>query len=212
MVVAVSAAAEAAFGGQVRNAAVLQAMRRVAREEFLDSSMRAHAKSDSPLPIGFSQTTSSPFVIARMLEMLFAGRKPAAGAPPFKVLEVGSGCGYQTALLAELGCEVHGVERIAALAKTAAAHLRRLRYANADVRHADGLLGWQEAAPYDGIVLCAEHDSLPPALLAQLCETGRLVMPLRQGGQIFLVSANAAGKIVSRRERVEFVPMLRGTE
>ena len=195
----------APFIGRIRNRAVLEAMRRVGRESFLDASMLPKAGEDMALPIGFSQTTSSPFVIARMLEMMLNG------APSLPcVLEIGSGCGYQTAVLAELGGKVFGVERIGALARLASARLRKLKYNNIRIKHADGWNGWKENAPYDGIVVCAETSRIPMALLAQLQPGRRLVLPLRKNESVRLVAVNANGEIVARREDVAFVPMLAG--
>lgn len=195
------------LAGRIRDAGVLNAMRRVSRAAFLESSMLARADSEAPLPIGYAQTTSSPFVIARMLEMLLDG-----GAPPPKVLEVGSGSGYQTALLGELGCEVVGVERIRPLADSARIRLRRLGYRNIRIVYGDGHHGWEAGAPYDGMVVCAEASFVPSGLLEQLSAEGRLVLPLRRRDSVRLVAVNKDGTVVARREFVEFVPMKQGVE
>lgn len=191
--------------GRIRNKAVLAGIRRLPREKFLDRSMLPFAGDDSALPIGFEQTTSAPFVIARMLEMMFADSKPAG-----KILEVGCGCGYQTALLAEMGCEVIGIERVRQLADTAARRLRDLGYETVSVIHGDGFLGDSENAPFDGIVVCAECDSVPPRLLAQLASSARLVLPLRDGDEVRLTAINAKGSVVAVREHVRFVNMQKG--
>ena len=182
---------------------ILEAFRRVERSCFIDGSLRPHANSDCALPIGHAQTTSQPYIIARMLEMLLQGGRPNA------VLEVGAGCGYQTALLSLLCGRVVAVERIGALARAAGERLRQLGY-SARVVHGDGFLGYAAAAPYDGIVVCAAHAAVPQKLVEQLTPDGVLVMPLITGGSCRLVSINAAGERMSRREHVEFVPMLEG--
>lgn len=195
------------LAGRVRRPEVLQAIRRVAREDFLADTTPALADEDKALPIGYAQTTSSPLVIARMLEMLLKGV-----SPPLKVLEVGAGCGYQTALLAEMGCEVIGLERIRPLADAARRRLRRLGYNAARLLHRDGFMGYAEKAPYDGIVVCAECADIPAALPSQLTAGGRLILPLKENGNVRLMAVGADGGILSRQEHVSFVPMLGGVE
>ncbi|MCH9704676.1 MAG: protein-L-isoaspartate O-methyltransferase [Proteobacteria bacterium] len=192
--------------GQIRNKHVLTAVRAVAREQFVDASLLPFAGDDSALPIGHEQTTSAPLVIARMLEMMLGQEKP-----PLHVLEIGSGCGYQTALLAEMGCQVVSIERIAALASAAHRRLEKIGYNTVEIIHGDGFLGNPEQAPFDGILVCAECTAVPPLLLAQLTQQARLVLPLRTGNNVHLTAVNASGRIVAVREQVRFVNMLKGT-
>ncbi len=199
-----NAAAPFSWGGKIRNRALLAAFGRVERARFLDMSLRPHAAADCALPIGHAQTTSQPFVIARMLEMML-NRKTLQTA-----LEIGAGCGYQTAILAQLCGKVVAVERIGALARQTAARLRGMGYNNVHVVHGDGFFGYPKAAPYDGIVMCAEHAAVPRALAAQLSPEGRMVMPLGDNGGAKIAAINAEGKIVARRDAVRFVPMLEG--
>ena len=213
----------------VRDPEILAALRRVPRRDFLDPEMTLRADDDNALPIGFGQTTSQPSVIAKMLEMMspptppegqFPKPKPSgpdgSGGPGGwekkfgRVLEVGAGCGYQTALLSELAREVCAVERVPELARSARARLRKMRYNNAVVIQGDGSTGWAERAPYDGAIVCAEGPRAPAPLLAQLAPAGRLVMPLLEGPVARLVAMNPAGEIVERGPRVAFVPLLEG--
>ena len=187
----------------VRHAGILESFQRVAREAFLTESLMPAAGDNTALPIGYAQTTSCPLVMARMMEMVFAGI-PA----PAKILEVGVGCGYQTALLAEMGCEVVGLERIGALAD--AARRRLAAYGKVCVRHVDGLTGAQPEAPFAGILVCAECEEIPIALVGQLQEEGRLVLPLRRRGSVRLTAVGSDGKILSRRDPVAFVPIREG--
>lgn len=187
--------------GRIRDRDVLAAINKVARARFLDPSLRSRAAEDCPLPIGFAQTTSQPFVIARMLEMLLGG-----GGRLAKVLEIGAGCGYQSAILGELCEDVVCIERVRALAEVAKKNLRQRD--NVSVLHGDGFEGCPDLAPFDGIVICAETNIIPPLLVAQLAEKGRLVMPLDGGKGAELVAVNNKGTVINRRERVQFVPML----
>ena len=191
--------------GRIRDRKVLAAMRGVLREHFLDDSMAAYAADEVALPIGYEQTTSNPFIIARMLEMAVV-----AAPPPAKVLEVGVGSGYQTALLAELGYNVVGVERIRGLQEAARKRLRRLGYDDIRLFHGDGWNGWSAAAPYDAMIVCAESPCVPVQLLSQLTANGLLVLPLMQKTGVRITAVNASGDIVSRREAVAFVPMKEG--
>lgn len=191
---------------RIRDPLVKEVMARTDRALFIDASLRPFATDDSPLPIGHAQTTSQPFVIARMLEMLLKNNRA-----PGSVLEVGGGCGYQTALLSQLCRRVVSIERISALARPAAARLKELGYNNVHVVYGDGFKGHPAAAPFDGIIVCAEHNALPSALLRQLSPSGALVMPLSDsGGDCRLVSADNAGTITARRDLVRFVPLLEG--
>ncbi len=162
----------------VRDPRVLEAMRSVPRHLFVPDEYREWAYSDGPLPIGVGQTISQPYIVALMTELL---EIPPKGA---RVLEIGTGSGYQTAVLAHLADEVFTIERHAALAAQANARLHRLGLDNVHVRVGDGTLGWPEHAPYDGILVTAAAPEMPPALLEQVRIGGRIVIPIgRRGGQ-----------------------------
>ena len=191
---------------KIRDRRLHSAFRRAERARFLDASLRPRADDDCALPIGHAQTTSQPLVIAQMLEMMLA----AADKTPDTVLEIGAGCGYQTAILAALCRRVFAVERIGALAKQASARLRAMGYNNAHVIHGDGMDGHAAGAPFDGVVVCAEHSAVPETLVAQLAPTGRLVMPLSSADGCRLVAFDAEGKVAARRGAVSFVPLLEG--
>jgi protein-L-isoaspartate(D-aspartate) O-methyltransferase len=191
----------------VRDSITLAAMRAVPRHEFVPPHLRPLAYADRPLPIGLDQTISQPTIVAYMT----AAIRPRPG---MKVLEVGTGSGYQAAVLAQAGCRVYTIEILGALADSARARLRRLGYRGIEVRHGDGYRGWPEAAPFDAIVVTAAPEQMPPALVAQLAPGGRLVAPV--GGQIegqdlILIEKNARGD-TTRTELwpVRFVPMRRG--
>jgi protein-L-isoaspartate(D-aspartate) O-methyltransferase len=158
-------------GRGVRDPRVLEAMRTVPREAFVPERLAKFAYDDSPLPIGEEQTISQPYVVALMAEALEI-------RPEDKVLEIGAGSGYSAAILSRVAVEVYAVERHESLAREAEARLARLGYANVHVLHGDGTLGWSEHAPYDAIVVAAGGPEVPPALLDQLVEGGRLVIPI----------------------------------
>jgi protein-L-isoaspartate(D-aspartate) O-methyltransferase len=191
----------------VRDSATLAAMRSVPRHEFVPPEVRRLAYADSPVPIGHGQTISQPYVVALMTELV----RPRPGA---RVLEVGTGSGYQAAVLAAAGCRVWTIEIFGALALEARERLRRLGYDLVTVRHGDGYAGWPEAAPFDAIVVTAGADSIPPALLAQIGPGGRLVMPVGNpylDQRLVLVEKDERGGITTRDvEPVRFVPLLRG--
>lgn len=155
----------------IREERVLQAMRKVPRHLFVDETLRFRAYDDSPLPIGEGQTMSQPYMVALMTEALaLQGQE--------RILEVGTGSGYQTAILAELVPQVWSIERLAGLADRAARVLKGLGYSNITLRVGDGSLGWPEEAPFDAILVTAGSPDVPPALLAQLADKGRLVIPV----------------------------------
>ncbi len=184
--------------------AVLAAMAAVARHEFVPEPVRAFAYADRPLPIGFGQTISQPYIVALMVEL--AG---VSGRPDAKVLEVGTGCGYQAAVLAELGAEVWTVEIVEPLARRAAATLARLGYDRVHVRAGDGYGGWPEHAPFDAILVAAAPPRVPEPLLDQLRPGGRLVLPVGVEQQMLrVVAKNADGSTQARDVApVRFVPM-----
>jgi protein-L-isoaspartate(D-aspartate) O-methyltransferase len=182
---------------------VLDAMRAVARHRFVDASLAAQAYSDQPLPIGNGQTISQPYIVAYMTELL----KLPPGA---RVLEVGTGCGYQTAVLAEIAREVWSIEIVQALANRATQTLAALGYRNAHVRHGDGYGGWPEHAPFDGILVAAAPDHVPPALVAQLKVGGRLVIPVgRLDQEMRVITRTVDGSREERLIPVRFVPLTR---
>ncbi len=191
----------------IRDERVLAAMERVPREEFVPAPLASQAHEDTPLPSGGGQTISQPYMVAYMTEAL-------ALRGDERVLDVGTGSGYQAAILAELAGEVFTVERDAALAADAAAVLSRLGYTHVACRHGDGRLGLPEAAPFHGIVVAAAARSAPPALLAQLAPGGRLVLPLEgERGEQVLVLVERRADGLARRELslVRFVPLVPGT-
>ncbi|WP_287154881.1 protein-L-isoaspartate(D-aspartate) O-methyltransferase [Candidatus Solincola tengchongensis] len=155
----------------IRNPRVLEAMRRVPRHLFVPEDLRHRAYEDTPLPIGEGQTISQPYMVAWMTELLDAGEGD-------RVLEIGTGSGYQAAVLCELVKEVYTIEKNLLLAREAEERLRSLGYANVRVRVGDGTLGWPEEAPFDGIIVTAGAPSVPQPLLEQLAEGGRLVIPV----------------------------------
>ncbi len=191
------------------NPALRAALDSVSRSEFLDLSMKSHANDDTSLPIGFSQTTSQPTVIVKMLNLLLQADRPRDS-----VLEVGSGCGYQTALLAEMYENVFAVERIKALAQMTRDNLRRLGYNNARVKHADGIGGLQEVGELDGIIVSAAAEEAPEALIKQLGIGARLVAPLEiehNVTKIAVVEKRRNGETVrADYDHVAFVPLLKG--
>jgi len=197
-------------GEGIRDEQVLAAMGTVPRHLFVDEALASRAYEDTALPIGFGQTISQPYVVARMIEALRQGRKLG------KVLEIGTGCGYQAAVLAGLADEVYSVERIHALLERARANLRGLRLSNLRLTHGDGNLGLEKAAPFDSIIVAAAAPELPQALLRQLAPGGRMVLPLKspdapRGAQrLALYERGARGITETVLEAVRFVPLETG--
>ena len=180
---------------------VLAAMRTVPRHRFVPASELAHAYDDGPLAIGRGQTISQPYIVAAMTEL-------ARPSPSARALEIGTGCGYQTAVLAECFAEVWSIELEPELATRAAAVLSELGHRNIHVRRGDGALGWPEAAPFDAIVVTAAPERIPPALPAQLAEGGRLVIPLGALSQELWVITRSRGGFERRAVMsVRFVPL-----
>ncbi|MFY9904510.1 MAG: protein-L-isoaspartate(D-aspartate) O-methyltransferase [Terriglobales bacterium] len=192
-------------GRGVRDARVLDAMRRVPRHEFVPEPYQEAAYEDHPLPIGEEQTISQPYIVAAMLEHL-------ALRADDRVLEVGTGSGYVTALLAVLCAQVYSVERHAALASGAEATLRRLGYLNVRLRVGDGRLGWAEHAPYDAILVSAATAEMPPDLFAQLREGGRMILPVGPSSsqELQLITKTGGQAEVKILEGCRFVPLVEG--
>jgi protein-L-isoaspartate(D-aspartate) O-methyltransferase len=189
----------------IRDEAVLAAMGEIPRHIFVDEALAHRAYEDIALPIGFGQTISNPYVVARMLELA------RGGAALGKVLEVGTGCGYQAAVLSRLAREVYSLERISQLLVRARLNLRELRIHNVRVRHADGSHGLKDAGPFDAIVMAAAAPQVPEALLEQLAPSGRLVLPVGSREQhLTLVERGAQGLVQTVLEVVRFVPLLPG--
>jgi protein-L-isoaspartate(D-aspartate) O-methyltransferase len=182
---------------------VLEAMLRVPRHVFVPAPYQSQAYEDHPLPIGDGQTISQPYIVARMLESLQL-------APTDKVLEVGTGSGYATALLAEIAQQVFSIERHSALAEGARQVLAELGYNNTRVVTGDGALGLPDCAPYDAILVSAAAHDLPSALLAQLSDSGRMIVPVgaSDSQQLQFVRAVNGQRVVSLREHVRFVPLV----
>ncbi len=194
-------------GGGIQDERVLNAIRTVPRHLFVDEAFATRAYEDTALPIGHGQTISQPWVVAKMTEALFAD-----GAQPKRVLEVGTGSGYQGAILAALGLEVHTVERIADLLRQARKRFRKLGL-HIRSKHDDGRIGWPEEGPYDGIVVTAAAPALVDALTAQLAPGGTLVAPVgaSSGQALLCLRKDAQGNIEQRNlGAVVFVPLLSG--
>jgi protein-L-isoaspartate(D-aspartate) O-methyltransferase len=189
----------------VSDARVLDAMRKVPREQFVPPDVAARAYADSPLPIGEGQTISQPYIVAYMTEVLGV-------SPGHKVLEVGTGSGYQAAILAELARDVYTIEIVPALARRAEQTLRSLSYSHVQVREGDGYAGWPEQAPFDRIMVTAAPEEIPKPLIEQLAPGGRLVTPVGAQGQtqwITIVEKTDRGVTERRTIPVQFVPFTR---
>jgi protein-L-isoaspartate(D-aspartate) O-methyltransferase len=192
----------------ITNLAVLDRIRNVPRHIFVDEALASRAYEDTALPIGYSQTISQPYIVARMTEALIEG-----GHKLGKVLEVGTGCGYQTAVLAPFAKKIYSIERIAPLAKRAKATLKELDIKNVMVKHGDGTVGWRSQKPFDGILVAAAPLAVPDALFAQLANRGRLIVPVGPEGNQRLMRFTRNGDHLDREVlgAVSFVPMLGGT-
>ncbi len=193
------------FEAGIQDLRVLEVMRRTPRHAFVDEALASRAYDDTALPIGFGQTISQPYIVARMTELLMEGRSPQ------RVLEIGTGSGYQTAVLAQLVPHVFSIERIKALADLAKSRFRALKLYNIRVRHGDGSEGWIQHAPFDGILLTAAPPQIPEPLLAQLAVGGRLVAPVGVTEQQLVVYQRTELGIERRTlSSASFVPMLGG--
>jgi len=191
----------------ITNLAVLDRIRNLPRHIFVDEALASRAYEDTALPIGFGQTISQPYIVARMTEALLEG------GPLFNVLEVGTGCGYQTAVLAPLVDKLYSIERVEPLITRAKVRLKDLGVRNVRFRYGDGILGWKGHAPFDGILVAAAPLTVPEALLQQLKVGGRLIVPIGPEGEQQLI------RFTRREQRIEkqslgpvaFVPLLGGT-
>ena len=190
----------------IRDERVLGAMAVVPRHLFVEEALASRAYEDTALPIGFAQTISQPYVVARMIELLLQDQTPK------NVLEIGTGCGYQAAVLAQIFPAVYSIERIKALLERARANLLGLRLANLRLVHGDGYAGLDKAAPFRSIIVAAAARQLPEALLRQLAPGGRMILPLHDGAgqRLVLYERSGRGFIESELDPVRFVPMEMG--
>ncbi len=194
------------------NETVLERMRATPRHLFVDEALASRSYEDTALPIGFGQTISQPYIVAVMTEALIRDLPPEEKLG--KVLEVGTGCGYQTAVLAPFAQHIYSLERIRPLFQRASERLRSLAIINVTLRCADGWRGWQTQAPFDGIIVAAAPQEVPQELLAQLNDGGRLIIPVGSRGGQGLVCITRDGDDFQRRELglVSFVPLVEGVE
>ena len=193
-------------------AAVLAAMGQVERHRFVDTALANQAYEDTSLPIGLGQTISKPNVVARMLELLREGK--GTDVRLGRVLEIGTGCGYQAAVLSHLASEVYSIERLRGLHEKARENLRHFRLANVHLLFGDGMEGFARGAPYAAIIAAAGGEAIPPAWIEQLAVGGRLVAPMQTaGGQqaLVVIDKTAQGIRQSVLEAVHFVPLKSGT-
>ncbi|MBS98227.1 MAG: protein-L-isoaspartate O-methyltransferase [Oceanospirillaceae bacterium] len=192
----------------ISNEQVLVTVRDTPRHIFIDEALSHRAYEDSSLPIGFNQTISQPYIVARMTELLLED------GPLESVLEVGTGSGYQTAILAQLVGQVYSVERIRGLQEKARKRIQQLRFRNVMFRHTDGGMGWPDKGPFDGIMITAAPEQVPEELLTQLKVGGVMVLPVGDGNSQVLMRVRRTGDEEFERETLEnvrFVPMLAGT-
>jgi protein-L-isoaspartate(D-aspartate) O-methyltransferase len=192
----------------IKNIAVLDRIRSVPRHLFVDEALASRAYEDTALPIGFGQTISQPYIVAAMTEALIDGPKLT------RVLEIGTGCGYQTAVLAPFAQHIYSVERIQPLVQRARSMLAELEITNVSVRHGDGWHGWRSQAPFQGIIVAAAPEDVPPELYEQLDEGGRMIIPVGARGRQTLVRVTRRGNEFEREEllAVSFVPFVAGTD
>ena len=189
----------------IQDEVVLSAIAEIPRHIFVDEALSIRAYEDVSLPIGFGQTISQPYIVARMTEIL------RNGAPLNKVLEIGTGCGYQTAVLSKVAKEVLSVERIRPLVMKARSHLRTLKCSNVKLDHADGSTGLEAFAPFDGIIVTAAASHVPQELLTQLAVGGRMIIPIGTSTQyLVLIERKAKEYVQTKLEAVKFVPLLGG--
>jgi protein-L-isoaspartate(D-aspartate) O-methyltransferase len=193
-------------GQGIRDEAVLSVMGELPRHIFVDEALASRAYEDISLPLGFGQTISSPHTVARMTELARNGRTLS------KVLEIGTGCGYQTAVLAKLAKRVYSMERLAALIRKARRHLREAGAPHVHLRHGDGNAGMPEVAPFDAIVMTAAAPRAPKALVEQLEVGGRMILPMavRNEQHLYVIERTEKGYTERRMDPVVFVPLLPG--
>lgn len=192
----------------IRDENVLAAIGKVQRHEFIGEALKSRAYDNDALPIGQGQTISQPYIVARMTQAVFEN-----GAKPKRILEIGTGCGYQTAVLAEVATHVFTVERLKYLSEQARARLAKLDYHNVFFSYGDGHLGWPTYAPFDAILVTAAGIAVPKALTDQLAVGGRLLIPVgAHGGEqkLKMIERTAAGLKTRELESVSFVPLLTG--
>jgi protein-L-isoaspartate(D-aspartate) O-methyltransferase len=190
----------------IRSEAVLERIRNVPRHLFVDEALASRAYEDTALPIGLGQTISQPYIVARMTEALLDGFSGS------RVLEIGTGCGYQSAVLAPLVREIYSVERIPELLRKTRQRLRDLEIYNVRLRQGDGWEGWRKYAPYDGIIVTAAAGEIPGSLLEQLAPEGRLIMPVGPSGRQELLKVTSRNGSLEKESLglVSFVPLVRG--
>jgi len=190
----------------IRDETVLAAMGEVPRHIFVDEALSSRAYEDMALPLGYGQTISSPHTVARMTELARNGR------PLGKVLEIGTGCGYQSAVLCRVARQVYSMERLAALIRKARRNLREAGFTNIHLRHGDGHAGMPEVAPFDAIVMSAAAARAPDALLKQLSVGGRMILPIERNDEqhLFIIERTDRGIVERRMDPVVFVPLLPG--
>jgi protein-L-isoaspartate(D-aspartate) O-methyltransferase len=190
----------------IRDEVVLAVMGDVPRHLFVDEALASRAYEDISLPLGFGQTISSPYTVARMTELA------RSGGALSKVLEIGTGCGYQAAVLSRIAKEVYSIERVAGLLAKARKHFRELRMLNIRLRHADGHVGMSEVAPFDAIVMTAAATHVPRELMDQLVVGGKMIVPMSQSGEqrLCVIERSAHGYVEKKMDVVKFVPLLPG--
>jgi protein-L-isoaspartate(D-aspartate) O-methyltransferase len=192
----------------IRNLRVMEAMLQVPRHLFVEEAFAHRAYEDAALPIAFNQTISQPYIVARMTELLLTGMPEGA-----KVLEIGTGCGYQTAVLARLVRHVYSIERVAPLLDRTRQRLRELKVNNVTLKCGDGYRGWEQEAPFDGILITAAPPHLPGILVEQLAEGGVIVLPEGQRRQVLKVYQKRGDELLEATlEPVSFVPLIPGVE
>lgn len=194
----------------IKDEVTLAAIGEIPRHIFVDEALATRAYEDVSLPIGYGQTISQPYTVAKMTELLRAGR------PLGKVLEIGTGCGYQTAVLSKVAAEVYSLERISSLVMKARKHLRETRMSNIKLKHADGTMGLPDFGPFDGIIVTAAATHIPEDLMQQLAVGGRMVIPVGVEEQVLYMierteSEGGTEFIKTKLEPVKFVPLLGGT-
>ena len=190
----------------IQSECILDAIRNTPRHLFVDEALSSRAYENTALPIGYNQTISQLYIVARMTEALISGGRLQS------ILEIGTGCGYQTVILARFGEKVYTLERIDALLSKARERFYTLRYRNIRTRHGDGNEGWPQYAPYDGIIVTAAPTGVPATLLQQLAVNGRLIIPVGKPGEqtLLLITRTDEGYHEQRLDWVSFVPMLEG--